>query len=217
MSWVLPPLILIYLLQPTLGFTEASSQLFSEQGYRIAKYRRPLPQQPPAGKRIDTQALADLIDEIEPLLVDVLAITLRPESAQFGLSWLPATQRQHIPGSIWLPNVGYGDLEPCMWAWFERTLYHYTGGDKDKPMVFYCVTDCWMSWNAVKRASALGYRNLYWYPEGSDGWAAAGLPLDVAKPLPLPGMEDGVRDTLFECPANNLNAALKRSEEEQQQ
>jgi thioredoxin-related protein len=71
-----------------------------------------------------------------------------------------------------------------------------------------------MSWNAVKRASALGYRNLYWYPEGSDGWAAAGLQLVTAKPIPLPGMADAAKDTLFECPATDLKAALNRSEEE---
>jgi coenzyme PQQ precursor peptide PqqA len=44
-----------------------------------------------------------------------------------------------------------------------------------------------MSWNAAKRALALGYRNVVWYPEGSDGWAAAGLPLQAAEPEPMPG------------------------------
>ena len=35
-----------------------------------------------------------------------------------------------------------------------------------------------MSWNAAKRALALGYAHVAWYPEGADGWAAAGLPLE---------------------------------------
>ncbi len=53
-------------------------------------------------------------------------------------------------------------------------------------MVFYCLAECWMSWNAAKRAIALGYRQVIWYPEGTDGWAAAGLPLSVTEPEPMP-------------------------------
>ena len=40
--------------------------------------------------------------------------------------------------------------------------------------------------NAAKRALALGYTNVAWYPEGSDGWAAAGLPLEKRTPEPRP-------------------------------
>jgi hypothetical protein len=36
------------------------------------------------------------------------------------------------------------------------------------------------------RAVALGYGNVAWYPEGSDGWAAAGLPLEKRIPQPRP-------------------------------
>ncbi len=55
-----------------------------------------------------------------------------------------------------------------------------------RPLVFYCLKDCWMSWNAAKRALELGYKNVDWYPEGSDGWAAAGLPLEKRTPEPRP-------------------------------
>jgi rhodanese-related sulfurtransferase len=44
-----------------------------------------------------------------------------------------------------------------------------------------------MSWNAAKRAIGLGYRNVIWYPDGTDGWAAAGLPLERREPLVLGG------------------------------
>ncbi|MES9940832.1 MAG: thioredoxin fold domain-containing protein [Candidatus Thiodiazotropha sp. 6PLUC2] len=208
LSQVLSPLFLLIVLFPMGVIGE--SALFSDQGYRISHYRSPLPSTPPHGELLDTQQLSKLIQSSDPLLIDLLAITLRPETAQFGLSWLPASPRKHIPGSIWLPNVGYGHLEPCMQAWFERSLHRLTGGDLARPMVFYCVTDCWMSWNAVKRASELGYRNLYWYPEGSDGWAEAGLPLVSGEPEPLPGMGGGLADTLFECPAVDLSRALEK-------
>jgi rhodanese-related sulfurtransferase len=41
-----------------------------------------------------------------------------------------------------------------------------------------------MSWNAAKRALSIGYNNVAWYPDGTDGWQAAKLPLREAKPAP---------------------------------
>jgi rhodanese-related sulfurtransferase len=41
-----------------------------------------------------------------------------------------------------------------------------------------------MSWNAAKRAMSLGYSNVAWYPEGADGWAKAGHPLEPREPEP---------------------------------
>ena len=43
-----------------------------------------------------------------------------------------------------------------------------------------------MSWNAAKRALALGYTRVAWYPEGTDGWAADGLPLEARTPVARP-------------------------------
>ena len=41
-----------------------------------------------------------------------------------------------------------------------------------------------MSWNAAKRALTYGYSQVYWFPEGTDGWDAAGLPLEPSEPEP---------------------------------
>ena len=43
-----------------------------------------------------------------------------------------------------------------------------------------------MSWNAAKRALSLGYPRIAWYPDGTDGWIAAGLPVEPIKPVPRP-------------------------------
>jgi rhodanese-related sulfurtransferase len=43
-----------------------------------------------------------------------------------------------------------------------------------------------MSWNAAKRALSLGYSDVAWYPEWTDGWLATGLPLEDATPEPRP-------------------------------
>ncbi len=172
----------------TLGGWQINARadgLFNEQGYRIKSYRRATPEVAPAGQRLDTAGLQRLISERSPILIDVQAITLRPETAEFGFTWLPSAPRYHIPGSTWLPNVGYGELKPLMFDYLVQNLERLSGGDKSRPMVFYCVLDCWMSWNVVRRAADLGYSNLYWYPEGSDGWRDAGLELVEATPYPL--------------------------------
>jgi PQQ-dependent catabolism-associated CXXCW motif protein len=49
-------------------------------------------------------------------------------------------------------------------------------------MVIYCQENCWMSWNVAKRALSFGYARVAWYPEGTDGWERAGLPLVEAQP-----------------------------------
>ncbi|MES9945866.1 rhodanese-like domain-containing protein [Candidatus Thiodiazotropha sp. CDECU1] len=183
-SIVLTMICTIPLLLPCVA-SAADGPLFSPQGYRIARYRAPLPAEPPAGKRLDTVQLVELIQQVDPLLLDVQAVTVRPETEEFGIAWLPSRQRWHIPGSTWLPNVGYGQLDSRMRAYLKSNLERLTRGDRDRALVLYCVVDCWMSWNAVKRVAAMGYRNLYWYAEGSDGWQEAGLELVPGVPVPL--------------------------------
>jgi PQQ-dependent catabolism-associated CXXCW motif protein len=71
--------------------------------------------------------------------------------------------------------------------YFSKGLEKATHGDHARIVVLYCLADCWMSWNAAKRALSLGYSNVAWYREGTDGWIAAGLPLEQATPEPRPG------------------------------
>jgi rhodanese-related sulfurtransferase len=39
-----------------------------------------------------------------------------------------------------------------------------------------------MSWNVAKRAIEHGYTRIYWYPDGVDGWAFEGWPLEPMEP-----------------------------------
>jgi len=87
-----------------------------------------------------------------------------------------------IPGSLWLPDTGYGALAAPTETYLRKGLARVTKGDRSKLVVIYCLADCWMSWNAAKRALAMGYANIAWYPAGTDGWSAAGLPLQKAAP-----------------------------------
>jgi PQQ-dependent catabolism-associated CXXCW motif protein len=63
-------------------------------------------------------------------------------------------------------------------------LTRATDGDRDRAVVIYCLADCWMSWNAAKRAAEWGWRAVHWYRDGMDGWEFAGLPTEILHPAP---------------------------------
>jgi PQQ-dependent catabolism-associated CXXCW motif protein len=66
--------------------------------------------------------------------------------------------------------------------YFRQGLASATGQRHERPIVLFCMRDCWMSWNAGKRALSYGYRMVYWFPDGTDGWKEAGLPLERVEP-----------------------------------
>ncbi|MGA8172607.1 MAG: rhodanese-like domain-containing protein, partial [Methylocystis sp.] len=119
----------------------------------------------------------------EAVFVDVLPHPPKPEGLPKDVVWRDPP-REDIPGGIWLPDTGYGELAPSTLRYFQHGLAHATHDDKTKPVVFYCRKDCWMSWNAAKRALSMGYSNVFWYPDGADGWAEAGKPLERRAPEP---------------------------------
>jgi PQQ-dependent catabolism-associated CXXCW motif protein len=126
---------------------------------------------------LDTDEARDLLAQERVILLDVLPAPRRGDGV-----WLTPKPRLSLPGAVWLANTGYGDLSPAMQGWFAGQLEQLSGGDKTRPLMVFCVIDCWMSWNAAKRALSLGYQRVYWYPDGSDGWEFAGLPLERIEP-----------------------------------
>ncbi len=158
-------------------------------GYRGWPYKAPTPQSVPGATTLffaeDVQAL---IETTDILLVNVSPITLGPADADGNRPWIPRRDKssEQLPGSIWLPNVGYESLDPEMDAYFRKNLAFHSGGDKSRLLLFYCTADCWMSWNSVKRArEEYGYRNIYWYPYGTDGWKEQELELETGIPEPF--------------------------------
>lgn len=151
-------------------------------GYRMAEFRAPVPATLAGATVLETKELKTLLATEQPLLIDVMPAPRRPKDT--GL-WI-APSRDNIPGSHWLANTGYGELSDEFADFFEGELSSLTADDQSRPLVFYCEANCWMSWNAAKRALSLGYDNVAWYPEGTDGWAAAGLPLERSEPMPMP-------------------------------
>ncbi|MFD1332184.1 PQQ-dependent catabolism-associated CXXCW motif protein [Methylopila musalis] len=153
-------------------------------GYRMEGYRSPTPATLAGATVLDTPGAEALWRGGTAVFVDVMPRPVRPPNLPAGTIWKDAPRR-HLPGSVWLLNVGYGALPPEMEAFFRDSLVRLTGGDLKKPLAFYCRQACWMSWNAAKRAMALGYSAVHWYPDGTDGWEAAALPTEPAQPYAL--------------------------------
>ena len=154
-------------------------------GFRMSRYRGPTPHCAPYSTTLDTKALQALLKKSPDLtLIDVSGIQRDPEM-DFGGIWFPSEKRNHIQGSVWLPNVGRGELSALIERYFQYNLQQLTQGQPDKELVFYCIADCWMSWNAAIRAASYGYQQVYWYKNGTDGWSEQGLPLVRATPLPV--------------------------------
>jgi PQQ-dependent catabolism-associated CXXCW motif protein len=115
------------------------------------------------------------------VLIDVLPAPTPPAEQRADLPRIPLPHKD-IPGSVWLPEVGRGALSPQTEAWFRAQLERATHGKLDRPVVFYCLSNCWMSWNATRRAISYGYTHAIWFPEGADGWEAAGHETVTAVP-----------------------------------
>lgn len=170
-------LLLLLLLMPAL----AAAQPAEPEGYRLSDYRAPTPQTLQGAQVISTEEAEVLWREGVAIFIDVLPQAPRPQNLPADTIWR-GRQRQNIPGSLWLPNTGFGDLAASTEAYFRAGLEKASGGDYQRPLVIYCDRDCWMSWNAAKRAVSYGYSNIIWYPDGVEGWAAAGLPLEATTP-----------------------------------
>ncbi len=155
------------------------------QSFRTGDYRAPTPASLAGAQVLTTAEAAALWRSGKAAFIDVLPNPPRPAGLPEGTLWREKP-RSDIPGSVWLPDTGYGALNPPMEDYFQFNLERIAGADRGKTLVFYCLKDCWMSWNAAKRALSLGYAHVAWYPDGTDGWTAAGLPVDPIKPTPRP-------------------------------
>jgi len=159
----------------------AHAQPPEPKGYRMDDYRAPTPATVAGGVVLDTDAAHQLWASGAAVWIDVLPAPRRPENLPASALWMPLAHRD-IPGGLWLPDVGRGALSPELEGYFRDHLATATKFRKDAAIVFYCLADCWMSWNAAKRAASWGYTQVYWYRNGTDGWEAAKLPMQTAEP-----------------------------------
>jgi PQQ-dependent catabolism-associated CXXCW motif protein len=164
---------LVFLLLPATATAEDA--LFGPDGYRIAHYRAPVGPAPEGVHRIAPQAAAQLRPDVDAILIDVLPA--EGGHRENDGRWRLAQPRFGIAGAHWFPEAGRGELAPGIGPWFRRGVARLTHGRKDMMIVTFCLADCWMSWNAARRLRSLGYANVWWLAEGTDGWRELGLPL----------------------------------------
>lgn len=171
------------------GSAESALSAFDNDettGYRMQNYRSPVKLPVQGGRRVEL-AEVDRLKAEGAVLVDVM-----PQRGGYDPAtgaWRIVDRRETIPGAVWLPNVGTGKVEPRLARYFTAVLDRLTHGDRAHPLVFFCMADCWMSWNAVKRAAESGYSRVYWFAEGTDGWQEEDRPLVEADPPPVPPLE----------------------------
>jgi PQQ-dependent catabolism-associated CXXCW motif protein len=166
--------------------TAAADPVAEPDDYRADDFRSPTPATLKGARVVTTAEAEEIWKSGIAIFIDVLPQPPRPKNLPAGTIW-HERPRLNIPGSTWLPDTGYGALAAPMEDYLRGNLARLTGGDQSKMLVIYCLRDCWMSWNAARRAMAMGYRNVVWYPDGTDGWEDALLTLAACRPEPRPG------------------------------
>ncbi len=149
-------------------------------GYRIAQFRAEVPSSVAGGRMIGMDALEELIVREKPLLIDVVTNDTTLAERLRDLVRGRPPERQRITGSVWLPRMGLGRLDDVDAAAEKGKLLALAGGAMDRPMVFYCLANCWVSWNAARRAVGFGFSQVLWYRDGIEAWMDAGLPVETS-------------------------------------
>jgi PQQ-dependent catabolism-associated CXXCW motif protein len=152
------------------------------QGYWMGAIHGPVATSLSGGMVIHAHQLAALLKTGDVLVVDVSDAPRRPDNLASGALWLPLPHPV-IPGALWIPGAGIGAISAPVERLFRERLVQATGNDLAHRLVIYCHRNCWLSWNAAKRAISYGYRNVFWFPDGMEGWRAAGLPTASTEPL----------------------------------
>lgn len=159
---------------------EQVDALFNNDGYRVGHYRAPARRAPDGVVRIAPAAAARLRPDVDVLFIDVLPA--EGGHRQADGRWRLARPHESIPGAHWFPESGRGELAAGIEDWFLSGIARLSHGRRDRPIILFCLSDCWMSWNAARRLKAQGYRQVWWLAEGADGWRDLGLPLTPVTP-----------------------------------
>jgi len=114
---------------------------------------------------------------LKPLLLDFLSCAITMGFFVAGLfflrSWKQSRDCLFIAFALafWMLGAGAGDMNKDEESRFAKAIAAFAGGDKSRPMVFFCVdSECWLSYNAALRAIKLGYTNVMWYRGGIASW-----------------------------------------------
>jgi len=153
------------------------------EGYRLSAYDAPVPDTLAGARTVTAVQAHRLMRDEAAVVIDVVPQHRRPASLPDDALWLPVAH-VGIEGALWLPDTGYGVQARITHDYLFDHLARATGGRRDRPLVFYCRMNCWMSWNAAKRAVLAGYRRVNWLRDGIEDWQFEDLPTQVLDPAP---------------------------------
>ncbi len=160
----------------------SAAEVEEPSGYKLDNYRSPTPATLQGALVTDVIKAKELYDGKGAIFIDVLPAPKRPQTLAADEVWLPP-ERLNIPGSTWLADVGFGVLSNELENYFKSNLAKLTESKSD-PLLFYCKANCWMSWNAAKRAMEYGFTHVFWFPGGTDDWSSSAFELEQSKPVP---------------------------------
>lgn len=163
----------------------ADPALFDTKGFRSARYRALVKTDPAPAQTITLAAALTLDPARDALFIDVMPVESGVRDPVSGV-WTLASEHLTIPGALWLPETGRAPVDADLWAALEARIAAKRGPQPDLPVIVFCRTDCWMSWNAARRLALRGVGNVYWLAEGTDGWHSAGRTMELAVPLAVP-------------------------------
>jgi PQQ-dependent catabolism-associated CXXCW motif protein len=159
----------------------AFAEVKQPDGYRVEFYDDKVPAELDGASTITAVEVKRLQESAGAVVVDVIPENRRPKVLPENQVWFPVDHKG-VPGAIWLPDTGYGVLSDITEKYFKHHLNVATSANKNHAIVFYCRTDCWMSWNAAKRALSYGYTNVYWFYNGIDEWFFENYDFEVLTP-----------------------------------
>ncbi len=169
------------------GFTPLNSVgqgVEEPAGYRLQNYNDIVPETLRGAEVFDDLDAYARVDEKSVIPIDVVPKANMPKVVDaLGNE---VVQHEVIPGSIWLPGVGRGEISDEVDQYFRDALKQVTNADRAAAIMIYCLPDCWMSWNGAKRAIEYGYTNVYWYPNGITGWRLVSDETEVVSRYEMP-------------------------------
>ena len=117
--------------------------------------------------------------------IDVLPQAPRPKNLPKDVVWRDKP-RYDIPGSLWLPDTGYGELGAPMRDYFVAGLRKAASGDAAARWCSIVSATAGCPGTPPSARWRSGFATVDWYPDGADGWREAGFPWRRAQPEPRP-------------------------------
>jgi PQQ-dependent catabolism-associated CXXCW motif protein len=144
----------------------ATPELFDEAGYRTARYRGPIGADPAPATCIALSAALTLEPGIDAIFIDVMPTAGGVRDPVIG-GWTLAHSHRTIAGALWFAEVGRAPVDAQLWTAFVSHLCGIRREAPERPIVVFCLTDCWMSGNTARRLASQGVGNVLRLAEGN--------------------------------------------------